>query len=311
MLHNAMILFGEIERIKSFPSRHYSFVEFRSVDEARRAKEGLQGRLFNDPRIQIMFSSSEFAPGKDNPAFYPGIRGPRPDMFFNEPPFRPGPMELFSHTRPMPPNNFPGSLGPNALPGPNLFGRPFGPRGFDPLISGPEFNDLPGFLHNFADANRDNPMGPNWRRQSPSASGMLPSPLQGKRPAPRPMPGMWDGFDANPFQRESKRSRMDGPSHIDDTSFHARMLDNQGTGDTFGFVTQLDRGAVGTHGNVHGQIQQSPVGVRAPSIDRPSHPEHLGFPDNDQCWRGIIAKGGTPVCHARCIPIGKGIDSQM
>ena len=52
MLHNAMILFGEIERIKSFPSRHYSFVEFRSVDEARRAKEGLQGRLFSDPRSE-------------------------------------------------------------------------------------------------------------------------------------------------------------------------------------------------------------------------------------------------------------------
>ncbi|XXG62152.1 hypothetical protein AAC387_Pa05g0575 [Persea americana] len=311
MLHNAMILFGEIERIKSFPNRHYSFVEFRSVDEARRAKEGLQGRLFNDPRIQIMFSSSDFAPGKDSPTFYPGIRGPRPDMFFNEPPFRPGPMDLFSHTRPLPPNNFPGPLGPNAMPGPNLFMRPFGPRGFDPLIAGPEFNDLPGFLHNFADANRENPMGANWRRQSPSASGMLPSPVQGMRPPPRPIPGMWDGFDASPLQRESKRSRMDGPLQVDGASFHGRKMDNQGTGDTFGFGSQLDRGAVSIHGHVHGHIQQGPVVVRAPSTDRLSHAEHQAFPDNDHCWRGIIAKGGTPVCHARCIPIGKGIGSQI
>ncbi|KAI4371423.1 hypothetical protein MLD38_019662 [Melastoma candidum] len=74
MLHNAMILFGEIEKIKTFPSRNYSFVEFRSVDEARRAKEGLQGRLFNDPRITILFSSSELAP-RDNSAFQPGVRG--------------------------------------------------------------------------------------------------------------------------------------------------------------------------------------------------------------------------------------------
>ncbi|KAA8531428.1 hypothetical protein F0562_006219 [Nyssa sinensis] len=84
MLHNAMILFGEIERIKSFPPRHYSLVEFRSVDEARRAKEGLQGRLFNDPRISIMFSSSDLVHSKDYPGLYPGIKGPRPDMFSNE-----------------------------------------------------------------------------------------------------------------------------------------------------------------------------------------------------------------------------------
>ncbi|XP_078432507.1 flowering time control protein FPA-like isoform X2 [Wolffia australiana] len=57
MLHNAMILFGEIEEIQCFPAKNYSIVEFRSVDEARRAKEGLQGRLFNDPRIQILFST--------------------------------------------------------------------------------------------------------------------------------------------------------------------------------------------------------------------------------------------------------------
>lgn len=67
MLHNAMILFGEIEMIKSFPSGHYSLVVFRSIDEARRAKDGLQGRLFNDPRIQILYSNSELAlPGKNN-----------------------------------------------------------------------------------------------------------------------------------------------------------------------------------------------------------------------------------------------------
>lgn len=61
-LHNALILFGEIERIKCFPSRHYALVEFRSVEEARFAKDGLQGRLFNDPRIQILYSNCEIGP---------------------------------------------------------------------------------------------------------------------------------------------------------------------------------------------------------------------------------------------------------
>ncbi|XP_019053496.1 PREDICTED: flowering time control protein FPA isoform X2 [Nelumbo nucifera] len=272
MLHNAMILFGEIERIKSFPSRHYSFVEFRSVDEARRAKEGLQGRLFNDPRIQIMFSSSELAPG-----------------------------DMFGQNRPMASNNFPGPLPPTGMPGANMMMRPFGPQGgFDPLHSGPDFNDLSGSLHNFPDGTANNSMGPNWRRLSPPASGMLPS-APGMWPPIRPPPGTWDGFDANPFQREAKRSRIDGPSSIDDAPFSVRKMDRHGIGgdQPYGFGPQLDRGAA--------LVNHSPVGARVPFGGPPSQ----GFPEKDFCWRGIIAKGGTPVCHARCIPVGKGIDSQL
>nr|DAD25319.1 TPA_asm: hypothetical protein HUJ06_026783 [Nelumbo nucifera] len=305
MLHNAMILFGEIERIKSFPSRHYSFVEFRSVDEARRAKEGLQGRLFNDPRIQILFSSSELAPGKDSPAFYPGNKGARPDMFFNEPSFGPGTGDIFGHNRPITPSNFPGPLPPTAMPGPNMM-RPFGPQGgFDSLHSGPEFNDLAGPLHNFPDPNPNNSMGPNWRRLSPPAPGMLPSPAPGMWPPIRPLPGTWDGFDTNPFEREAKRSRIDGPP-IDDAPFSLRKMDNQGIIEQpYGFGPQLDTGT--PLANVQIQGRHSPSGVRIPI----GGPPDQGLLEKDYCWRGIIAKGGTPVCHARCIPIGKGINSQL
>ncbi|XP_077253108.1 flowering time control protein FPA-like [Tasmannia lanceolata] len=310
MLHNAMILFGEIERIRSFPSRHYSFVEFRSIDEARRAKEGLQGRLFNDPRIQILFSSSEFGPGKDNnPPFFPGIRGPRPDMFFNEPPFGPGLVEIFGHTRPMAPNNFHGPATPNGMPGPNMLMRPFAPQNFDPFHASPEmFNDFPGLLHNYPD---NNLMATNWRRLSPSAQGLLPSPGHGMRPPIRPMPGMWDGFEANPFQREPKRSRIDGISPVDEGPFHGKQLDSLGIGDPFGFGPQLNRGAPVPPSNVQIQIHRSPIGLRGPTIELPGLGEHQGHPNSDHCWRGIIAKGGTPVCHARCVRIGKGIDSQL
>ncbi|OVA08768.1 RNA recognition motif domain [Macleaya cordata] len=300
MLHNAMILFGEIERIKSFPSRHYSFVEFRSVDEARRAKEGLQGRLFNDPRIQILFSSSGLAPGKDSPGLYPGIKGPRPDMFFSEPLFVPGSMDFYGQNRPMAPYNFQGPLASKGMPGPNMLMRSFGPQsGFDPLLSAaPElFNDLAGLLNNFSDVN--NPTGPNWRRLSPSGPGMLPSPATGMRPGIRPS-GTWDGSDVHAFQRESKRSRIDGPSPIDDPSLLGRRIDNQGIG------TQHDRGVLGPFANAQDLSRQSP-GVRGPSGGTPGQV----LPDSDLCWRGVIAKGGTPVCRARCVPIGKGIDSQL
>ncbi|KAH7444270.1 hypothetical protein KP509_02G071600 [Ceratopteris richardii] len=60
-LRKAFIFFGEVERITTFPDRSYCFVQFRNVDEATRAKEGLQGRLLNDPRILIRFASNEAA----------------------------------------------------------------------------------------------------------------------------------------------------------------------------------------------------------------------------------------------------------
>lgn len=108
MLHNAMILFGEIDNIRTFPSRHYSLVEFRSIEEAQLAKDGLQGRLFNDPRISIMFSTI------DN-----DITG-----------FHPGQLDVYGH--------------PPLMPNRPYMGPPFGPPdSFDPLLQGPEFNGVP------------------------------------------------------------------------------------------------------------------------------------------------------------------------
>ncbi|XP_011628733.1 flowering time control protein FPA [Amborella trichopoda] len=272
MLHNAMILFGEIERIKSFPSRHYSFVEFRSVDEARRAKEGLQGRLFNDPRIQILFSSS-VAPGKEGSSFSPGIKGPRPDLFFNDAPFRP--MDVFGN-RPMGPNNFPGPLGPNGMPGPNMLMRPFPPQGFEAPFNGPDvFNDMGGPFPNFPNANM---IPGNWRQLSPGSG-------PGMRPTMRPLPGSWDGgFDQSNFHRDAKRSRIEGSNAVEGSPFHGKKADSQGNG----LGMQTDKGVLGTPARV------------AP-----------GPSGKDFIWRGIIAKGGSPVCSARCVPVGKGIDAQL
>ena len=288
MLHNAMILFGEIERIKSFPSRNYSFVEFRSVDEARRAKEGLQGRLFNDPRITIMYSSSDMVPGKDYPGLYTGTNGPRADVFLNEHPFRPLQMDVFGHSRPMVPNNFPGQMPPGGIVGPNVQMRPFAPQGsLEPLISGPEFNEM-STLHKFQDGSSKSNMGPNWKRPSPPAPGMLPpSPSPGIRLPPRSASGAWDVLDINHIPRDSKRLRMDGTLPVDDAPFPLRNIDDRGLGidQTYGVDPVSTRITAGVHGSAQ--------------------------PDIDHIWRGIIAKGGTPVCHARCVPIGKGIATEL
>lgn len=260
MLHNAMILFGEIEHVKSFPSRCSSFVEFRSVDEARRAKEGLQGRLFNDPRIQILYSNSELAQPKDDFLFGPGLGGgPRQDMFYGDHPFG---RTKYSHRGY--PSNFPGPLPPNNMPG---MGRAFPPRGF--FDGGSEFFDDPAY--HFREGVNFSRLSPVPGRQSPTVS----------------LPGMWDGFDA----RDAKRSRIDG-SPFDEASLRARRMDSQIARNPYA-LNGPDRVAAGP---------SSPVGAKRSAA---------GFPIRDHSWRGIIAKGGTPVCHARCVPVGKGIESPL
>ncbi|KAK6914534.1 RNA recognition motif domain [Dillenia turbinata] len=298
MLHNAMILFGEIERIKSFPSRHYSFVEFRSVDEARRAKEGLQGRLFNDPRISIMFSSSELAPGRDLTPFYPGIKGPQPEIFSQERPYGAPPMEMFNHGRPIVSSNFNGPP-PDGILGRNMMMRPFGPR--EPLLPAPEFNDIPA-VHGFRDGSPKNSLVGNWRRPSP-APGVLPTPPTAVRSSTRPTG--WDVYDVEQFPRELKRQRVDGRLPIDDVPFPSRNVDDYGMGS--------DQGYGGSHLESGGHLTNAQgKNVRVPADTRvASGAPILSRPDEDFIWRGVIAKGGTPVCHARCVPIGKGIDSEI
>ncbi|KAL0292412.1 UNVERIFIED_CONTAM: Flowering time control protein FPA [Sesamum calycinum] len=59
MLHSAFSQFGEIKRINTSTDMHCALVEFRTEEEASCARECLQGKLFNDPRISIEYSSSE------------------------------------------------------------------------------------------------------------------------------------------------------------------------------------------------------------------------------------------------------------
>lgn len=275
MLHNAMILFGEIERIKSFPSRNYSFVEFRSTDEARRAKEGLQGRLFNDPRITIMYSNSELAPGKDYPGSYPG----------------------HNHS------NLPsGKMQTGGAIGQSMPMRSLGAQGsFDPLHPGQEFKEFNGVQDT-------NPMPPesNWRRPSPSPG--LCGPAPGIRQPMRPGSGSWDLYDANHLQRDPKRSRLDNPLSMDNATFPPRKIDESGLGleQSYGVSPVTGRGVLSALPQVEGRNYLSPVGARV-SAAGPG-PGHV---DSDCIWRGLIAKGGTPVCHARCVPIGKGIGTEL
>ncbi|KAF7133007.1 hypothetical protein RHSIM_Rhsim09G0022500 [Rhododendron simsii] len=240
MLHNAMILFGEIETIKSFPSQNYACVEFRRVDEARRAKEGLQGRLFNDPRILIIYLSSDVGRSKGYAGFPPGTLWPRTDVPFTELPYQTSHMDMSKYDLPMIPNTLSGHV---------------------------PFSDM---LRKLSDANPDCLLGgQNWRRPSP-APAMLPSPsLLVKRPI-RPVSRAWDVIDVSQLQREPKRSRIETALPVFGSPFPSKALE-----------------------------------------DRPLGLDRFGDQDHDYIWRGVIAKGGTSVCRARCVPIGEGIKSEI
>ncbi|XP_071706431.1 flowering time control protein FPA-like [Rutidosis leptorrhynchoides] len=185
MLHNAMILFGEIDNIRSFPSRQFSLVEFRSVEEAQLAKDGLQGRLFNDPRISVTFSTNDH------------------HAIFNEPSNLSPQLDVYGH--PVFANTFHARASP--------YGGP--PDGFDPLHQ-----------------------------------------------------GTWDVYDANQLQREPKRLRTDGNIPLRDRN---------------------DLGLLGPEPGYSGRF--------------PTRGTEMGRPSSNYIWRGVIAKGGTTVCHARCVPI--------
>ncbi|XP_057433753.1 flowering time control protein FPA isoform X2 [Lotus japonicus] len=59
ILRRAFSPFGEIEKITTFSGRSYAFVRFRSLTSACRARDNLRGKLFGNPRVHICFAKSD------------------------------------------------------------------------------------------------------------------------------------------------------------------------------------------------------------------------------------------------------------
>ncbi|KAK7273477.1 hypothetical protein RIF29_14528 [Crotalaria pallida] len=58
-IRKAFSPFGEIVKITTFPGRSYAFVRFRNLASACRARDTLKGQLFGNPHIRICFAKSE------------------------------------------------------------------------------------------------------------------------------------------------------------------------------------------------------------------------------------------------------------
>ncbi|XP_011074231.1 flowering time control protein FPA-like [Sesamum indicum] len=205
----------------------------QTEEEASCARECLQGKLFNDPRISIEFSSSE-----------PGRRAR-----LSECPYPPVQTDMLDLDRPVL-----ASFGPHR---PDVVTRPItAPRvTFGPVVPGPGHQTPAG--------------DPNLRRLS-SAPGMISFSSPGFSIPDKRVSGAWDGFHSNELHRESKRSRFDAP-------LSAEIMKTEG--ENYLTTLSVTTGAVGHH--------------------------------SDCIWRGIVAKGGLPVCRARCVAIGERIDTHL
>ncbi|XP_047047073.1 flowering time control protein FPA-like [Lolium rigidum] len=229
-LRRAMAAHGVVTNIKVFPERQYAFVEFATIEGAFKAKNLLDGRLFNDNRIHVVFSNSGLAPSKlDNltpPAGLPG------SDTYSDSPFA-----------------APDYFGPGRATS----------QGYDPR------HGRSGYLDYGA---------------VPVPGGILPAPEHGS--------SFSTGRSAqNAFDpRDAKRTRMDGGAdryyvRAGSEAVHPVRFAHQ---DGVALAEESLSPVIRIQGTVH---QISSFG-------------HF--------WRGSIAKGGSPVCRARCLPIKKGIE---
>ncbi|XP_073391415.1 uncharacterized protein [Physcomitrium patens] len=331
-LRRAFMPYGEVERVKTFPGRTYAFVQFQKVEEATRAKNALDGKLFDDPRVHIRYSKSEIGP----------IDSPR-----DGPPSRMVDRQGFSTEA------IGGSRGiPSA--GSDRFGSPGrASANSNARLGGglrPEYrpNALMAGLVDRG-SSREPDIGPGMGRASHRNVSHVDDMeySRGIRPDSRSSyDDAWDLPDADIVPRDSKRLRVYSGGGADSPGFDPwyeqrpqQSSDSgayMGTGVSstyeplrlpatpdynLGLGGRSRAGLSGPESNIAMPIgTRSGVGGHVPPPNSLVLPisstygkhnvEDVKGPEGWQ-WHGTIAKGGTPVCRARCLPVGKGIDATV
>lgn len=337
-LRRAFVPYGKVERVKTFPGRTYAFVQFKNVEDATRAKDALEGKLFNDPRVHIRFSNSEIGP----------VDNPRTDGILSSP----------SRGREAPeyPENIVGRHANNERFGSVI--SPLRPTGLRPeyypggLARGALARAVgnPGVSLGRGDGESLRPGGSDERTL------LDPIGISGGRglPGPATRPGgrslydeQWDLPEDEIMIREPKRPRMhvSGSDPIYELSYGGGRRYSES--DKFGFslnsgrqeyrvmpsvrntgggedysketgVPRVRQGSVLFDGLRHTSpgrghslsltTGSGPATVVSGSSKSFARVGVVGGLNEGWRWHGTIAKGGTPVCRAQCLPVGKGID---
>ncbi|XP_021853304.2 uncharacterized protein [Spinacia oleracea] len=327
ILRKAFSPFGDIDKITAFPGRTYAFVQFRHLASACRAKETLQGKLFGNPRVHISFARKENASsaggrritGPNAPASPhfkstvrtgssdhlrsrrnvresedPSMRTPHfPDMEYGDPDI----MKFsrlesqWTHTSGSNEDRRFHELGPDV-------GSPQRRRGYcrSPFRDGnSQFNDF---------------SSQNFRRKNPYPED------------PRELPedtysyhgGKKMKIDSFPHDElpEYPLHNAEQDKHV----FHGFAPEPPLSDESrppFPYRERLPENppsynrSLGDRHDNWGSSHAPPTSSSNPVEWKRSTELHKPGP-KEWKWEGTIAKGGTPVCRARCFPVGKVMD---
>ncbi|XP_077222262.1 RNA recognition motif (RRM)-containing protein [Tasmannia lanceolata] len=312
--------YGEIEKITAFPGRSYAFVQFRSVGAACRAKEALHGKLFNNPRVHICFARSEGHVRNSMNAPFPShsALGGQANEIFQQRKHLRSPSGEFRKASP----HFISNLDKMTRdPGPTGFGINNLIRGLSEDIyehhSGSPALDR-GALRNDFPAER-----PPRRSKLFEEPWDFPDDSFLFRDAKKLKTSSFPEKELPeyPFSdSEQEKQHIDLPKLFSDLPERETYDKNIESG-SFGFKripdnpNNLPRPHVERNEpwNIHDSFEAGSVHLP----DNPGKwqrftPESHQSPLNEEWkWEGTIAKGGTPVCRARCFPVGKVLDVML
>ncbi|GMJ01279.1 Arabidopsis thaliana Split Ends 2 [Hibiscus trionum] len=333
ILRKAFSPFGEIEKITVFPGRSYAFVRFRRLSSACRAKETLQGKLFGNPRVHICFAKSD---GGSSTSGRGSVNAPNSPRFRSN--GRLGSSENFPHDRsfadlpedasirsPYMSNYDSGDVDAysfkrkgSSWTGGNTY-EPwrFGEGEPDPQVhqdmyehgkSPTRYHDFPPKLHQ-KNAFYEEPWDmPEDNYPVHGAKKMR----TGSFPPEKDLPE-YSLSDLEQEKRVFPRMLSDIPqAEASDKNFEPAAL---------GYKQIPDRpmSFTPTRGERNDHWKPSydgfPVGsgsLQSNIVERKRFTQELDQPSiKEWKWEGTIAKGGTPVCRARCFPVGKVLDMML
>ncbi|XP_008229757.1 PREDICTED: flowering time control protein FPA [Prunus mume] len=336
ILKKAFSPFGEIEKITAFPGRSYAFVRFRSVMSACRAKDALQGKLFGNPRVHICFAKSETGSSNSgrnlmnvppSPHFKGNDRSGSPENFREESKFG----SLTGNPSIRSPQYFPdldaGDSDPYSLNKKgnlwtgenNTFDQRFGEMGSELGLSedtydhrGSPKREKYAHLHNYSQRfpQTSQPYEEPWDlpedihfhhgAKKLKTESFLPDrelPEYALSDFEQERHGFPRSYSDFPQSDSSKRNFEAGPfgcKQIPERPMNFALPPGQ-RGDRW--KESYDNFQVNS-----GSQLANPVDRRRFTPE----PDQSSF--NVWKWEGTIAKGGTPVCRARCFPVGKVLD---
>ncbi|KAK7401109.1 hypothetical protein VNO78_12423 [Psophocarpus tetragonolobus] len=332
ILRKAFSPFGELVKITTFPGRSYAFVRFRSLTSACRARDNLKGKLFGNPRVHICFAKSETGSSNSERRSFNGPRSPNYKSSRRD-----GSSENFRQDRGFnadrhhdSPNHFRNwdsdpydidKRGSSWAGGTNTYEqRKVGEKGRTLGVSQEIYDQLNSpsrdrHAHVSDFPQRFPQKGAYFEdlRALPDVPYMREAKRQktGSPPLERELPEY-------PFS-ELERQRHVFPRILPDLPPH-EPFDKGFDAGNFAYGQTLDHPPKSPLPHLdrhegwksHDSFQMGPGALQSSYVEKKRvTPEPDSSSLTEWKWEGTIAKGGTPICRARCFPVGKVLDMML